>query len=1176
MSEPRVEFEFEEDIPCEGPAAHANPFSDSAERGADAAAPAAAPSAPRAGEEADDTPLSCSDDDSGDSSSREGFVPLDDPEPPPLPPAELGVPVAAPAAAAPATLPPATHCAGGGSAAQAASARTPTPPANVVCEQPVPAAGSNGSGTEHADGADEVVPLPGNTTDTELYSRGWVEHCPKALLRVLKGHQVEGISYLWNCLAVKEIGCILAHAMGLGKTLQLIVLLFCYARRRISKGEKKAKMVVVVPVALVETWTREFDRWLGLVSHTDLAKLGLGRVRQFTSQSLVQEREAELMAHSHGGILLTTYPRLSLELKEIREAKERGARPGPKLVEQHLFSADVVLLDEAQKVKNDKTSAHQSVTAFSTHLRVAATGTPLQNNTKELINLIDWVRPNQYNSEFLQRVTNEIVDTATSTASRYERRTAEQQSGTVVAGLRSIMHRRDMSLLAEMLPPLHQYTVNLRISELQRSLYQGISDKVEQRGDLFAGRAHANRLLLHPAALRRFYRSSAGSTSTINSDWLQASHKGFLDDSGPYAYLDQKHGFTKQWEDDSPKLKVVRAIVEEAVANNEKTLIFSSFVETLAVVQTYLRETGVARTAAKLTGDVTEEDRAEVLRAMGGGNLDVLFLSFGVGAVGLNITAASRVIMLETVWNGADARQALCRAYRIGQTRPVHVYQLVSDGTIEDKLLRMMLKKDWVHRRFVDNEAAIRDHLSENKGYYTYTPMKRGAVAPRVAADPTIRRVMGVKTERGGAAEVRCETVVVRCVESDLLLASDTALELDEDEQRQTTTDRQQRFNHASRIGHEIPGGFNIVDPAAIALGARKPQHASERSAPTPAVRRGSLQALSDSLAGPKRAATPAEAAKATAERKQLHANRRASMFTEAQPAAEPVHRPRPCITQMELIDRRGFLEKLDALDESGRTKAALSKVGTCFLEVDPSLLSAIFFQYTPLPAVIPPTAAVDALLAPAVRAGALAFANRLAQGIRNLDIVFELRRSMTEGQYQEWANNCEATLWRTACFGDTPFNRFFRQCLQAVPGRSELVGFHQPFSLIGATADMCGVPDEQAFVKALACDLSLLRRRVPMWFAQFSAIAIRLPTDQPLEMTILVWGLEFMMRDFVKTERSAQKTGLSAHAPQATGRLRRLAKILLERSGCSAGRVAGAVDAEKCIQAVTAALMRT
>eukprot|EP00754_Rhynchopus_humris_P047189 Rhum_TRINITY_DN6754_c0_g1::Rhum_TRINITY_DN6754_c0_g1_i1::g.20901::m.20901/K10779/ATRX; transcriptional regulator ATRX len=1149
MSGPQFDFDFEEDLPCDSPTTHEKPPSDRAERSTDAA------------------PLSCPDDASDASSSREGFVPLDDPEPPPLPPAELSAPVAARA-----TPPPVTPCAGGGGSA-AASARGPTPPpANVVCKQPAPAAHSSNSGdTDVSHGADEAVPLPGDTTDTELYSRGWVEHCPKELLRVLKGHQVEGISYLWNCLAVKEMGGILAHAMGLGKTLQLIVLLFCYAKRRISKGEKKAKMVVVVPVSLVETWQKEFDHWLGLVSHAELAQLGLERVRQFTSQSLVQDREAELKAHSHGGILLTTYPRLSSEVKEICAAKERGA-PGPKLVERHLFSADVVLLDEAQKVKNDKTSAHQSVSAFSTHLRIAATGTPLQNNTKELISLIDWVRPNQYNSEFLQRFTNEIVETATSTASRHERRTAEQLSGTVVAGLRGIMHRRDMSLLAEMLPPLHQYTVNLRISELQRSLYQGICNEAERRGDLFASRAHSNRILLHPAALRSFYRTPAGSASVINSDWLQAGHKGFLDDSGPYAYLSQKHSFTQQWEDDSPKLKVVRAIVEEAVANNEKTLIFSAYVETLEVAQNYLRETGVARTAAKLTGTVTEEDRAEVLRAMGGGNLDVLFLSLGVGAVGLNITAASRVIMLETVWNGADVRQALCRAYRIGQTRPVHVYQLVSDGTVENELLRMMLKKDWVHRRFVDNEAAIRDHLSENKGYYKYTPMKRSAVAPRIAADPTIRRLMSVQTERGGygGAAVWCEPVVVRCVESNLLLASDTALELDEEEQRQAT-DRQRNFNHASRIGHEVRGGFSVLDPAAIALSGGKIPRSHSSSAPS--ARRSPPP--SESLPGQKRAATPAEAGRAAAERKQLHAMGRANMFGEAQPVAQPVHKPRPCIAQAELMERRAFLEKLDALDESGRTKAALSHVGTRFLEVEPSLLSTIFFQYTPLPAVIPPTAAVDALLAPAVRAGALAFATRLAQGLQNLDTVFALRRSLTEEQYQEWAKECNTAVQRMACFGDTPFVRFFSQCLTAVPGQSQLVGFHQPFSLIATTAEMCGVRDKQAFVQALACDLSLLRRSVPMWFAQFSATAIQLPKDQTLEMTILLWGLEFMMRDYVRTEQNARKTGLGAHAPQATVRLRRLAKILLERSGCSTSRVAGAVDAGECIKAVIAALRK-
>ncbi|KAJ9446989.1 Transcriptional regulator ATRX-like protein [Diplonema papillatum] len=649
---------------------------------------------------------------------------------------------------------------------------------------------------------------------TSTHNAGsWEQYIGEDELSTLFPHQREGITFVWNNLVERNVGSVLAHAMGLGKTRQVLTVMKSYIA---SKAPDRTLCCVVVPPSLAGNWQAEAQKWVPEVP-----------VFVVTSDLTAAKRLKLLRDwEARGGITVVTYPRLVKYASSVDEG-------GEVTTARRVFFEEtgLVALDEAQCVKN-ATLVSQTCRLFQTPLRVACTGTPLMNRVEELVALVDYAQPKRWNTGTLHQFAHPIVASASNAASAYDIAAADTRAAILVKKLQDVLHRRDQKVLSASLPELKQYVLKLRTSPLQVLMYTRFADNFCKRGKRTAGifefRGVANRILMHPCliapfveariqqfnqkrlqweaenasdaapvndqslerdeAIPQIYATSppinalpirnncvlldseavpepkaenhtAESQPVIGSDdetsavedhfsWLPEGSEFMTSEKWSWLRSVPSQDTVERWLQCSSKLQVTARIVQEAAIKGEKVLIFSTYIEVLRLAQDFLLRTSSCNGAELLTGDLSVASRQRVLSRMEEGEIDVLLLTHGVGGVGLTITAASRVILLEPCWNAAEAQQAVFRTYRYGQTKPVFAYQLTSDGTLEDKLLMLMLKKDWIHRRVVDDDTLIRDFIDSHDpdGYYSYKPTVGRGITDRHKAEDEILKELSALT----------------------------------------------------------------------------------------------------------------------------------------------------------------------------------------------------------------------------------------------------------------------------------------------------------------------------------------------------------------------------------------------------------------------------------------------
>uniref|UniRef100_F1KSK6 Helicase ARIP4 n=1 Tax=Ascaris suum TaxID=6253 RepID=F1KSK6_ASCSU len=331
-------------------------------------------------------------------------------------------------------------------------------------------------------------------------------YVPKHLTHVLQPHQLGGIRFMYDNIIEtvngfdksSGFGCILAHSMGLGKTIQVIAFTDIFVR-----ATKAKNILIIVPVNTILNWYSEYDRWLP----DRLADDGTP-VRPFTVFLLgdhikTAEQRAQLLQrwHTEGGVLLIGYDMfrllvniqtqqkkrikkskkvksevVDLEQEEIEIINRKAARkalinPGP----------DLVICDEGHRIKNDKTGIATSLSAIRTRRRIVLTGYPLQNNLLEYFCMVDFVRPSflgtkkEFKNMFERPIKNGIcIDSTPSDV-----KLARQRTHVLVEMLKGFVQRRTHHLLKTILPPTFEYVILLRKSPIQRILYRAFLQYVQ-------------------------------------------------------------------------------------------------------------------------------------------------------------------------------------------------------------------------------------------------------------------------------------------------------------------------------------------------------------------------------------------------------------------------------------------------------------------------------------------------------------------------------------------------------------------------------------------------------------------------------------------------------------------------------------------------------------------------
>lgn len=439
---------------------------------------------------------------------------------------------------------------------------------------------------------------------------------PSRLEAKLRPYQLVGLAWLQ---LLKELGAggLLADDMGLGKTLMTLAFL---ARWKEDAGsEPRAPSLVVCPTSLVGNWVREAARFtpgLRAIAWTGGARKDV----TFDDQDLV----------------VTTYGVLRNDLSKLAKRRFR-----------------CIVLDEAQNAKNPASATSRAARQLQAEMRLALTGTPVENRLSELWSLMTFANPG-------------ILGTAQEFDERYERPIGLRPDGAVAAELRAVVRpfilRRTKAQVLVDLPPKTEVERACVFGLRQKRAYDALSLAVREavRSHMVRRGGARTRLAVLTAILR--LRQMACDPRLIDPD------------ARP---------------EDSAKRAAFLDLVRELVSEDRRALVFSQFVELLSL---WRQDLDAAKVPYEwLDGSTTNRDA--VVDRFQNGTAPIFLVSLKAGGAGLNLTAADTVIHCDPWWNPAAEDQATDRAHRIGQTKPVTVVRLVARGTIEDKIALLKTKK---------------------------------------------------------------------------------------------------------------------------------------------------------------------------------------------------------------------------------------------------------------------------------------------------------------------------------------------------------------------------------------------------------------------------------------------------------------------------------------------------
>ncbi|MFI5863667.1 DEAD/DEAH box helicase [Streptomyces sp. NPDC051546] len=445
---------------------------------------------------------------------------------------------------------------------------------------------------------------------------------PAALRATLRDYQLRGLGWLARLTGL-GFGACLADDMGLGKTVTLIALHL----HRQEHGHE-GPTLVVCPASLLGNWQREIEKFAPGTP-----------VRRFHGAGRDLDGATGLPP---GGFVLTTYGTMRLD--------------APRLAAVHW---GMVVADEAQHVKNPRSSTAKALRTIPSAARVALTGTPVENNLSELWAVLDWATPG-----LLGRLGTFRTRYAEPVESGRDPRAAARLGALV----RPFLLRRKKSDpgIAPELPPKTETDHAVSLTREQAGLYEAVvretlaaiasADGMERRGLVVKLLTSLKQICNHPAQYTKEPQSTRESTGAA-----------------------------------SGKLELLDELLDTILAEGGSVLVFTQYVTMARIIERHLTARGISHQL--LHGGTPVPRREELVDRFQAGEVPVFLLSLKAAGTGLNLTRAGHVIHYDRWWNPAVEEQATDRAYRIGQTQPVQVHRIIAEGTVEDRIAELLQRK---------------------------------------------------------------------------------------------------------------------------------------------------------------------------------------------------------------------------------------------------------------------------------------------------------------------------------------------------------------------------------------------------------------------------------------------------------------------------------------------------
>lgn len=548
--------------------------------------------------------------------------------------------------------------------------------------------------------------------------------------RFLREHQREGVRFVFECVCglrpYNGMGCILADDMGLGKTLQSITLLYTLLRCK-HETFKVRQALIVTPTALVKNWENEIVKWCG------------NRVR------------AVALVESDRKKAIKSIKRFVAGAYEVCIISYETFRIHSELFYDDESTVDLLICDEAHRLKNDATQTAQTLDKLKCKRRILLSGTPMQNDLEEFFAMVNFCNPGVLGSvsEFRKVYQNPVLIGREPDATEAQVKKSNERSAQLSEIVNHFILRRTNTLLAKHLPPKLTQIVCVSMTTMQKEMYEKVislatSGKDEIKSGTGGTGATAlnainalKKICNHPQLmyqppqrgggggssndkkqaaavagegqimeqLRSFFPDGFGSGGSGGGTRTSLRTRSAGDDAPappPHQITTTMNCSNAEWSGKFLLLANMLSIMRKET--KDRIVIVSNYTQTLDVFSLLCKEQSYP--FVRLDGSTNSKKRQALVDRLNDPTDDVFvfLLSSKAGGCGLNLIGANRLVLFDPDWNPATDKQAAARVWRDGAKKRCYVYRFVATGSIEEKIYQRQLSKEGLQGLLADDK----------------------------------------------------------------------------------------------------------------------------------------------------------------------------------------------------------------------------------------------------------------------------------------------------------------------------------------------------------------------------------------------------------------------------------------------------------------------------------------